>query len=60
MDKSLSKIVTNAFEVRNEADYDVTYIISKDEVMEQIARAAFFIETVERYLETRGVEIPGK
>ncbi len=60
LDRSLSKIATNAFEVRNEADYDVTYIISKDGVLEQITRAAFFVETVERYLQTRGVKIPEK
>ena len=58
LDKSLSRIVTNAFEVRNEADYDVSYIISKDEVLEQICRAEVFMGAVETYLKEQSVVIP--
>ena len=57
LDKSLSRIITDAFEVRNEADYDVSYIISKDEVLEQIRRAGIFMEALETYLKEQGVAI---
>ena len=58
LDKSLSRIITDAFEVRNEADYDVSYIISKDEVLEQIRRAGIFMEALETYLKEQSVVIP--
>ena len=58
LDKNLSRIITDAFEVRNEADYDVSYIISKDEVLEQIRRAGVFMGAVETYLKEQSVVIP--
>ncbi len=44
--------------MRNEADYDVSYIISKDEVLEQIRRAGIFMEALETYLKEQSVVIP--
>jgi uncharacterized protein (UPF0332 family) len=58
LDKSLSRIITDAFEVRNEADYDVSYIISKDEVLEQIRRVGVLMEALETYLKEQSVVIP--
>ena len=58
LDKTLSRIITDAFEVRNEADYDVSYRISKDEALEQIRRAGILIETIETYLKKHLVKIP--
>lgn len=58
LDKTLSRIISDAFEVRNEADYDVSYIISKDEVLEQIRRAGIFMEALETYLKEQSVVIP--
>ena len=58
LDKSLSRIITDAFEVRNEADYDVSYNISKDEVLEQIRRAEIFVETAKTYLKEQNVVLP--
>ena len=53
LDKTLSRIITDAFEVRNEADYDVSYVISKDEAGEQIHRAEIFVKTIETFLKDR-------
>lgn len=51
----LSNIVTDAFEVRNESDYDDFFIIAKADVEQQNQDAALFLETVESYLSQRGV-----
>lgn len=49
-DKKYSKILTRAFEVRSESDYDDYYMISKKEVEEQIRDAQFFYNGVVEYL----------
>ena len=53
----LSRTISDAFEIRNEADYDVSYIISKEEVVEQIKRAEIFLKAIERYLVQQGVQL---
>ena len=58
LDRCISRTITDAFEVRNEADYDVSYILSKEDVLGQIQRAEAFITEVEAYLKTRNVQIP--
>ena len=49
--KEYSKILTEAFEVRSESDYDDYYIISKEEVKEQIQNAEFFLNGIMVYVE---------
>jgi len=49
----LSEIITEAFEVRSDSDYDDYYAISKEEVEEQILNAEFFNRTIEAYLEKK-------
>lgn len=40
--KEYSKILTEAFEIRSESDYDNYYVISKEDMEEQIKNAQFF------------------
>lgn len=49
-DVELSDIITEAFEVRSDSDYDDYYVISKTEVIEQIQNADKFEEAVEKYV----------
>lgn len=48
--KEYSKILTEAFEVRSEADYDDYYILSKKEVEKQLQNAQFFLNGIEKYV----------
>ncbi|MCD8222133.1 MAG: HEPN domain-containing protein [Clostridiales bacterium] len=52
-EKEYSKILTKAFEVRTESDYDDYYIISKAEVEDQISQAQIFSDGVSKYVEKR-------
>lgn len=49
--KEYSKILTEAFEIRSESDYDDYYILSKDEVAEQIQNAHFFLNGITAYID---------
>ena len=55
LDRSLSDIIGNAFQVRNESDYDDFWVISKNDTLEQIQKAEEFVRAIEIYLSTRGV-----
>ncbi|MCD7733016.1 MAG: HEPN domain-containing protein [Oscillospiraceae bacterium] len=50
-DVKFSKYLTSAFQVRNHADYDDYYIVSKDEAVEQYEKAKEFLEAVKAYLD---------
>lgn len=50
-DVELSDIITEAFEIRSDSDYDDYYLISKAEVIEQIQNAEKFETVVEQYVE---------
>jgi len=50
LDVSLSDIITDAFQVRTECDYNDNYIISKAAVEEQVQNAERFIKTISDYL----------
>ena len=52
LDKSLSDIIAEAFEVRTQCDYDDHYIISKEEVERQVENAEIFVATIEKHLGT--------
>ena len=42
-EKEYSKILTEAFDVRSDSDYDDYYVISKKEAEQQIQNAQFFV-----------------
>lgn len=50
-EKSYSKILTEAFEIRSESDYDDYYVLSREEVEEQVKNAQFFLEGVMEYVD---------
>lgn len=49
-DKSYSKIIVSASEIRNASDYDDFYLASKEETEEQIDGAEKFCRAVEEHL----------
>ena len=49
-DKQCSYILQNAFEIRQEADYEDFYILSKDDVCQQIENAGVFIKNIKEYI----------
>jgi uncharacterized protein (UPF0332 family) len=51
--KEFSKIIKNAFEIRNESDYNDFYIVSKEKVAAQVENAKTFLEAVEKYVAER-------
>lgn len=46
----LSDIITEAFDIRTDSDYDDFYIVSKEDIYIQINNAKFFLEEVEKYI----------
>jgi uncharacterized protein (UPF0332 family) len=48
-----SDIVREAFDYRSDSDYDDFYIISKEEVTEQIENAWKFYNRISKYLEEK-------
>ena len=44
--ETLSTIVSEAFDVRTDCDYDDYYIISREEVIEQVHKADLFYRTI--------------
>lgn len=50
-----SNTIAKLFEVRTDSDYDDFYIISKDEVADQITNASCFINAVKEYLLKNGL-----
>lgn len=50
-DIELSDIISSAFDVRSNSDYDDFYVISKEEVEEQIANAMKFCDEVKQFLD---------
>ena len=50
-DIELSDIIKEAFDVRSDSDYDDYYLISKEDVLEQIEHAEFFYQKTLEYLE---------
>lgn len=57
LDRKLSAIITQAFEVRNASDYDDFYIVAKEDVDQQIDNAVQFMRAVGNYLIAQGVAI---
>ena len=49
----LSDIIENLFMVRNRCDYDDFYIISKEDVTNQLKSAEYFLGEIHKYLDTK-------
>ena len=49
-------IIREAFDVRSDSDYDDFFVLSKEEVKEQIENAEKFYHAVETYLKTQIAE----
>lgn len=49
-DVRMSDIISEAFDIRSDSDYNDYFVISKREVLEQIDNAQYFYEKVEEYV----------
>jgi uncharacterized protein (UPF0332 family) len=49
-DVKYSEIITSAFDIRNDSDYEDFFIINKEDVENQINDAKMFLEAVEKYI----------
>ncbi len=52
-EKEYSKILTEAFDVRSDSDYDDYYVISKEEAEQQIQNAQFFLDGIEQFVNAK-------
>ena len=50
IDKKFSRVLQDAFEVRQEADYEDFFVISKQETEEQIENVTELVMTVQQYV----------
>lgn len=55
MKKTASKIVQNAMEMREHADYDDFFVASRSDAEEQISKAGLFLEYVKSFLMDKGI-----
>jgi uncharacterized protein (UPF0332 family) len=51
--QAFSKVITSAFKVRLESDYEDFYLISKEDVSIQVENAGIFLEAAEKYIAER-------
>ena len=49
-EKKFSKYLQEAFQIRNNCDYDDFYIVVKDDAVEQLSRAEEYYNAVKKYL----------
>lgn len=52
-DSELSKIISLLSDSRNDSDYDDFFIVSKEEVAEQIKNAEHFLEKIKEFVSTK-------
>lgn len=52
-DTRLSHIISVLFNIRTDSDYDDFFVISKEEVSEQIQNAEYFLNEIKEYLNTK-------
>ena len=50
-DKKYSKYIQQAFQIRNSCDYDVFFIVSKQDAQEQYERACEIFEVIKNYID---------
>lgn len=58
-DVELSDIIGEAFDIRNDSDYDDYYIILKEDVIEQIENAEKFYNIIKQYIEEKKNNMQG-
>lgn len=51
--KTLSPMIDALIEIRQGSDYDDFYVVSKEEVCEQLENAKVFVSEVEKFLKTK-------
>ena len=52
-ENELSTIVSVLFDIRTDSDYDDFFVIAKEDVVEQVANAKYFLERVKAYLKNK-------
>ena len=52
-ESELSTIVSVLFDIRTDSDYDDFFVIAKEDVVEQVANAKYFLEKVKAYLKNK-------
>lgn len=52
-DSKLSQIISVLFNIRTDSDYDDFFCISKEEALEQIQNAEYFLNEIKHYLNTK-------
>ena len=52
-DSKLSHIISILFNIRTDSDYDDFFVISKEEVAEQIKNTEFFLNKIKEYLDKK-------
>ncbi|MBR3016490.1 MAG: HEPN domain-containing protein [Clostridia bacterium] len=57
LDRRFSGLITDAFEIRNESDYDDFYIIAKTDVEQEILETKEFLEAIKAHLINHGVMV---
>ncbi len=50
-DKQYSKIIMEAFQIRNKSDYDDYYVVLKSDAEEQLDKAELFYQKMKRYID---------
>lgn len=50
LDVELSDMITDAFQIRTDCDYNDYYIVSKSEVEEQVQNAEHFVSAIQSFL----------
>ena len=50
-DSSLSDIIGESFDLRSDSDYDDFFVVSREEITEQVQNAEVFIQTIKSYRE---------
>ncbi len=55
LDRRFSGLITDAFEIRNESDYDDFYIVVKADVEEEIADTKEFLSAIKQHLKCHGI-----
>lgn len=51
--KEMSKIISKAFNMRSDSDYEDFYIIVKEDVSNQLENAEYFVNKVDEYIKSR-------
>ncbi len=56
-DENMSDIITKLFYMRINSDYEDFYVVSKEEVEQQLKNAKYFVKEIEKYLKIKNRKI---